>query len=63
MKAGDLAKLLLEHPDFEVNAIYADTANCNQEHVWPDYHSCTVTGIADIGHSSQVIVLDLTKND
>lgn len=55
MKAKDLAKKLLEHPDFEVKF-----HNLCQEFPGGPLvcDSYEITGIADIGHSSKVIVLD-----
>lgn len=58
MKAKDLANLLLKYPDFDVQLIIS--SNC------PDcdffgYTSYNITGIADIGHSSKVILLNEEK--
>lgn len=58
MKAKDLAELLLEHPDFEVVGCYADTSKCDVNHPWPDYMKFDISGVADIGYSDKVIVLD-----
>lgn len=58
MKAKDLATLLLEHPDFEVVGCYVDTSRCDIEHLWPEYKTLNISGVADIGHSDKVIVLD-----
>lgn len=58
MKAKDLAELLLQHPDFEVKCVICDTSKCSIEHIWPDYEFLNISGIADIGHSDKVIVLD-----
>ena len=59
MKAKDLAECLLRYPDFEVTGVYADTSNCDVEHLYPEYYFLNISGIADIGHSDKVIVLDL----
>lgn len=58
MKAKELAELLLKNPDFQVKAMYVDTSQCSVEHLYPEYHSLNITGIADIGYSDKVIVLD-----
>lgn len=55
MKAKELAEKLLEHPDFEVKAI----------HLHPSIgwgltmEKYNVSGIADVGYSDGVAVLDL----
>jgi hypothetical protein len=56
MKAKELAEKLLEHPDFEVKGIYADNISSGP---WPHYNTFKVYGVADVGHSDKVIVLDL----
>jgi hypothetical protein len=58
MKAKDLAELLLQYPDFEVQGCFCDTSNCTIEHYYPNYYKFNVIGIADIGHSDKVIILD-----
>lgn len=58
MKAKELAELLLKIPDFQVKVIYADTSQCSVEHLYPEYHSLNITGVADIEYSDKVIVLD-----
>ena len=55
MKAKELAEKLLEHPDFEVKSIFIDYFSG----YYPKYHNLKVAGIADIGYSDKVIVLDL----
>ncbi len=59
MKAKELAKILLENPEFEVKACFVDASKCDVDHPWPEYKNCDVSGIADVGHSSRVIILDL----
>ena len=55
MKAKELAKLLLEYPDYDVQLIIPTTCpKCS----FFDYTSYNVNGIADIGHSEKVIVLN-----
>jgi len=60
MKAKDLAKLLLENPDFEVvtSITYPDGS---------DYGLGCLThkvkGVGDIGYSEKVIQLDVEKED
>lgn len=56
MKARELAELLLQHPDFEVEGI-SETFNL-QFGNYPIYTNFTIDGIADIGHSDKVIILD-----
>ena len=58
MKAKDLAELLLENPDFEVKGCYVDTSKCDIDHLWPEYNIFTISGIADVGYSEKVIILD-----
>ena len=58
MKAKELAELLLKNPDFDVQCVFADTSECSVDHLYPDYHFVSVCGIADIGYSSKVIVLE-----
>lgn len=57
MKAKDLASELLKHPDFEVQCVYVDEDIAMVDQRWALYHTLKVTNIADIGYSSQVIVL------
>lgn len=56
MKAKELAEKLLENPDFDVKAVFVDYFSGGS---WPKHHTLKVCGIADIGHSDKVIVLDL----
>lgn len=58
MKAKELAELLLQNPEFEVQCVFADTSKCTIDHLYPDYHFLNVCGIGDIGWSEKVIVLD-----
>lgn len=57
MKAKDLANELLKHPDFEVQCVYVDEDIAMVDHRWALYRTLKVTDVADIGYSSQVIVL------
>lgn len=61
MKAKELAELLMKNPEFEVKAYFVDTSDCNWDSgkLYPEYHTLDVSGIADIGYSDKVIVLDL----
>ena len=56
MKAKDLAKLLLEYPDYEVkaNVMIMDTSDYGIE-----VKTYNVNDIADVGHSEQIVILDL----
>lgn len=56
MKAKELANKLLENPDFDVKATFVDYFSSDK---WPRYHNLKITGIADIGYSDKVIILDL----
>ena len=58
MKAKELAEQLLKNPDFDVQCVFADTSKCSVDYLYPDYHFVNVCGIADIGYSDKVIVLD-----
>ena len=57
MTAKELAEKLLEHPDFKVKGVFVEYFSND---MWPRHHSVNVCGIADIGHSDRVIVLDLS---
>ena len=57
MTAKELAEKLLEHPHFKVKGVFVDYFSND---MWPRHHSVNVCGIADIGHSDEVIVLDLS---
>lgn len=58
MKAKELAEQLLKYPDFEVEFDIV-TRHATIDHPWADLVSFKVDGIADIAHSSKVIVLDV----
>lgn len=58
MKAKELAEELLKNPDFNVQCVFVDISACSVDHLYPDYHFVNVCGIADIGYSDKVIVLD-----
>lgn len=58
MKAKDLAECLLRYPDFEVNGIHVDASKCDVEHPYPEYYFFEISGIADVGYSDKIIVLD-----
>ena len=55
MKAKNLATLLLKYPDFEVgfNDFRADDSPWGARLV-----QYSISGIADIGHSDKIIILD-----
>jgi hypothetical protein len=55
MKAKELATKLMKHPDFEVKA----TTTAPLPNELPEWVDFKIDGIADIGHSSKVIVLDI----
>ena len=58
MKAKDLAEELLKYPDFDVELIYSTFIRDGIHTPFPDIYTYKITGIADIGHSDKVIVLD-----
>jgi hypothetical protein len=58
MKAKELAEKLMEYPYFDVECLFADTSGASADDVFIDYRSIDVIGIADIGYSDRVIVLD-----
>jgi hypothetical protein len=55
MTAKELAEELLKHPDFKVKGVFVDYFRGP----WPEHHNLKVCGIADVGYSDKVIVLDL----
>ena len=59
MKAKELAEQLMQNPDFEAQAMFVD----HQEKGWPNYQTQRVDGIADVGHSSKIIILDVNQKD
>ena len=59
MKAKELAEQLMQNPDFEVQAMFVD----HQEKGWPNYQTLSVDGIADVGHGSKIIILDVNQKD
>ena len=63
MKAKDLANELLKHPDFDVEFIYSTFIRDGIHTPFPDIYSYKITGIADVGYSDKVIILDGKSND
>ncbi len=59
MKAKELAEQLMQNPDFEVQAMFVN----HQEKGWPNYQTLSVDGIADVGHGSKIIILDVNQKD
>ena len=60
MKAKDLAKLLIENPEFEVTT----TITVPDESDWKrHFDTYKITGINDIGYSDKVIDLDCEKDE
>jgi hypothetical protein len=55
MKVKDLIKKIEEYPDYELELTNVVVYESKQR---PDYNTYPVLGIADIGHSDKVIVLD-----
>lgn len=58
MKASELIKELEKHPDFDVEFIYSTFKRDGIHTPFPEVYSYKITGIADIGHSDKVIILD-----
>ena len=58
MKAKELAEELLKHPDFDVEFIYSTFIRDGIHVPFPDIYNYRITGIADIGHSDKVVVLN-----
>lgn len=58
MKAKELAEELLKHPDFDVEFVYSTFIRDGIHTPLPDIYSYKITGVADVGHSDKVIVLD-----
>ena len=56
--AGTLINHLRCHPDFSVEVSVPDY----KEGDWPSYQRIRVTGLADIGYSSKVMILDGEKS-
>lgn len=61
LKAKELAELLLQHPDFDVQGVFCD--NENNTGKWPEYKFFDITGIADIGFSAKTIILSYEKTE
>lgn len=57
MKAKELAEIFLEHPDFDVQVVCM-TGGCTYNHPYPEYTTCEIDDVADIGYSSKVICLE-----
>ena len=57
MTAKELAEELLKHPDFKVKGLFVDWYSDGPH--YPEYCDFHINGIADIGYSDKVIVLDL----
>lgn len=62
MKASELIKKLEGYEDFELEFSFYDTVlepiYLEKKICWPPYRWLMVTGIADIGYSDKVIILD-----
>ena len=62
MKAKDLAKELMEHPDFEVYFMFDETKDfIVNKQLGVDQRVFKDVCIGDVGHSSQLILLDGTE--
>ena len=58
MKAKELAEELLKHPDYDVEFVYSTFIRDGIHTAFPDVYSYKITGIADVGYSDKVIILD-----
>ena len=61
MKAKDLAKLLLEYPEFEVETSINVIDNTSTFGLRTDWY--IVDGITEIGHSDHILVLDIIDKE
>lgn len=59
MKAHELAELLLQNPEFEVEGIMLKSDSCTIDNPWPQYDKLEIEGIADIGYSDKKIILEI----
>ena len=58
MKAKELAEELLKYPDFDVELFYMTFKRDGIHTPFPDIYNYKIKGIADIGYSDKVIILD-----
>jgi hypothetical protein len=58
MKAKELAENLLKYPDFDVELTCMTFKRDGIHTPFPDIYNYKIKGIADIGHSDRIIVLD-----
>ncbi len=63
MTAKELADELLKYPDFGVEFVHSTFIRDGIHTLFPDISSFRITGIADIGHSDKVIILDGESNN
>jgi len=63
MKAKDLADELLKHPDFDIELSYMTFKRDGIHTPFPDTYNYKITGVADIGYSDKVIILDGEPTD
>lgn len=58
MKAKELAEELQKHPDFDVELTYMTFKRDGIHTPFPDIYNYKIKGIADIGYSDKIIILD-----
>lgn len=58
MKAQELAKLLMEYPDYDVEIVYFDALNCTVDSPWSDYRTLVIDDIGDVCESDKIVTLD-----
>jgi len=58
MKAKELADELLKHPDFDIELTYMTFKHDGIHTPFPILYNYKIKGIADIGYSDKVIILD-----
>lgn len=58
MKAKELAEELLKHPDFNVELTYMSFKRDGIHIAFPDIYNYKIKGVADIGYSDKIIILD-----
>lgn len=62
MKVKDLIKQLEQYEDFEIEATYNKIDGTKSGYAALSYTCYAVEDVADIGHSSKVVVLGLKEN-
>ena len=61
MKVEQLIQQLLPYKNFEVEAVFSEVDETKTGFGALNYNKFKVVDVADIGHSSKVVILDLQK--